>query len=63
MKGFGEEEKVKKKKLKKAISQNHHLINLAINYIRKAKLKRHLNIINIVLNKDLMTLKFFQIMG
>ena len=39
MKGFGEEEKVRKKKLKKTTSHNQNLINLAINLHSQGKIE------------------------
>ena len=39
MKGFGEEEKVRKKKGKKNTSQNQNLINLAIDLHSKGKIE------------------------
>ena len=39
MKGFGEEEKTRKKKLKKTTSQNQNLINLAINLHSQGKIE------------------------
>ena len=39
MKGFGKEEKARKKKLKKTTSQNQTLINLAINLLSQGKIE------------------------